>query len=223
MRRNISQQYHSLEKSLVCIVGSQNNFVKEVIIWKKFQNYKWFQKVNLGVIASLPIAKRIILPKKKKKKKNCLTSLLENFQWFSIAFNSNSKFLTVAYKRFHNPFLPLKYFLFYPHSPSLEFLFLIYSLFIFGCARVFIDVLGLSLFVVHRCGAQVSLFVEHGAWGMQFSVSCSAWPSVVVAPGLRVQAQQLWCTSFVALRHVGTSWFTTETHVLFTGRQILIH
>ena len=30
-------------KSLVCIVDSQNYFVKELIIWKKFQNYKGFR------------------------------------------------------------------------------------------------------------------------------------------------------------------------------------
>ena len=35
--------------------------------------------------------------------------------------------------------------------------------------------------------------------------SFSGWASLVVEPGSRAQAQQLWCTDLAALWHVGSS------------------
>ena len=45
--------------------------------------------------------------------------------------------------------------------------------------------------------------------------------SVVVAPGSRVQAQQLWHTGLVALPHVGSSWTRDQTRVPYISIQIL--
>ena len=47
------------------------------------------------------------------------------------------------------------------------------------------------------CGAQA---VECAGFG-----SCDKWAQWLWFPGSRVQAQQLWCTCFFALRHEGSS------------------
>ena len=41
--------------------------------------------------------------------------------------------------------------------------------------------------------------------------------------GSRAQAQQLWCTGFVAPRHVGSFWSRARTRVPCIGRRILNH
>ena len=63
--------------------------------------------------------------------------------------------------------------------------------------------------------AVASLVAEHGlqARGLQ-----QLWLA-----GSRAQAQQLWRTGLVALRHVGSSRTRARTCVLCTGRRILNH
>ena len=47
--------------------------------------------------------------------------------------------------------------------------------------------------------------------------------TVLQFPDSRAQAQQLWCTGFAALRHVGFSWIRDQIRVSCFGRQILYH
>ena len=112
----------------------------------------------------------------------------------------------MAYRSPHNPFLTsLVFSLAIVNFPSLEFLFLIYSLFIFGC-------FGSSLMCLGFLHLQCMGFSFCGAWrlGHAVFISCDAWAQQLWFLGSRAQAQQLWCTSFIALRHVGTSWITIE-------------
>ena len=53
--------------------------------------------------------------------------------------------------------------------------------------------------------------------------SCDTWAQQLWLAGSRVQAQQLWCTSLVAPRHVGSSRTRERTRVPCIGRQILNH
>ena len=53
--------------------------------------------------------------------------------------------------------------------------------------------------------------------------SCSTQAQQLWHAGPRAQAQQLWCTSLVALRHVGSPWTRDRTRVLCIGRQIINH
>ena len=87
---------------------------------------------------------------------------------------------------------------------------------------LFLAVLGL------RCCARAShcsgfsLLQSTGSRHVGFS-SCGARASVVVAPGSRAQAQQLWRTGLVAPWHVGSSQTRDRAHVPCIGRQILNH
>ena len=85
----------------------------------------------------------------------------------------------MAYKSLHNPFLTsLVFSLAILNFPCLEFLFLIYSLFIFGCAGSLLMCWGFLHF--QRMG-----FSFCGAWrlGHAVFISCNAWASIVVVPG----------------------------------------
>ena len=54
--------------------------------------------------------------------------------------------------------------------------------------------------------------------------SCSTWAQQLWLMGSRAQAQQLWRTGLVALRHVGSSRTRARTHVpCISRRQILNH
>ena len=113
----------------------------------------------------------------------------------------------------------------------LNFFFLMY-LFIFGCVgssllrRGFLQLwrAGATL----RRGARASHFSGFSCCGAQ---ALGTRASVVVVRGLqwlwlegfRAQAQWLWRTGLVALRHVGSSWTRDQTHVPCIGRQILNH
>ena len=106
--------------------------------------------------------------------------------------------------------------------PKILYVYIYIYLFIYDCA---VSSLLLELFSscstqAFRCGGSC---VEHrleGAWALADAahelVSC--W-----SPGSKAQAQQLWCTGFVAPRHVGSSWTRDRTHVSCRGRQILNH
>ena len=108
----------------------------------------------------------------------------------------------MAYRSLHNPFLTFLVFsLAMLNFPSLEF----FKKFIYSF-HLLLAVVGLHWCVgaFSSCGAQVSLFVEHGDWGMQF-ISCHAWAQQLWFLGSSAPARQLRSMSFVALRHVGTS------------------
>ena len=68
------------------------------------------------------------------------------------------------------------------------------------------------LFLLHSTGPRCAGFSSCGTWAQQLWLA-----------GSRVQAQQLWCTGLVALRHVGFSWTRARTRVPCIGRQILNH
>ena len=53
--------------------------------------------------------------------------------------------------------------------------------------------------------------------------SCGAWAHQLWLVGSRAQAQQLWHTGLVVLRHVGSSWTRAQTCVPCIGRRILNH
>ena len=86
----------------------------------------------------------------------------------------------MAYRSLHNPFLTfLVISLAMLNFPSLEF----FKKFIYSF-HLLLAVVGLHWCVgaFSSCGAQVSLFVEHGIWGMQSSLvamhglnSCGSW------------------------------------------------
>ena len=61
-----------------------------------------------------------------------------------------------------------------------------------------------------------------GSRRMGFS-SCGTWAQQPWLTGSRAQAQQLWRTSSVALRHVGSSRTRARTRVPCIGRRILNH
>ena len=53
--------------------------------------------------------------------------------------------------------------------------------------------------------------------------SCGTWAQQLWLAGSSAQAQQLWRTGLVALRHVGSSWTRAQTRVPCISRQILNH
>ena len=53
--------------------------------------------------------------------------------------------------------------------------------------------------------------------------SCGTWAQQLWLASSRVQAQYLWRTGLVALRHVGSSWTRARTRVPCIGRWILTH
>ena len=75
--------------------------------------------------------------------------------------------------------------------------------------------------LVSHCGG----FSCCGAWalGTQASVVVARGLQQLWLAGSRAQAQQLWRTGLVALRHVGSSWARARTCVPCFGRQILNH
>ena len=84
-----------------------------------------------------------------------------------------------------------------------------------GCARSSL-LLGLYLIVVCRLlSVEASPVAEPGLQG--------ARASLVVVPGLRAQAQQLWHKGSVASQHMGSFWNNDRTHASYIGRQILYH
>ena len=133
------------------------------------------------------------------------------------------------------------------------FFFLIYlfNLFIFGCVGSSLLSTGFPQLqragATLRCGARAShcggfsLLQSTGcrctgfsSCGVQAPVVVACGPSscgsraqsagsVVVANGLRAQAQQLWQTGLVAPQHVGSSRTRARTRVPCTGRRILTH
>ena len=71
-----------------------------------------------------------------------------------------------------------------------------------------------------RCGAQAS--------HCSGPLCCGDWlqvrgPQQLWHTGSRAQAQQLWLTGPVALRHVGSSWTRARTRVPCIGRRIPNH
>ena len=75
---------------------------------------------------------------------------------------------------------------------------------------------GMLFVVVRRLPVAVaSLVAEHGLQACRLQ---QLWLA-----GSRVQAQQLWRTGLVALRHVGSSRTRAQTHVPCIGRWILNH
>ena len=108
-----------------------------------------------------------------------------------------------------------------------KFIYFIY----FWLHWVFVAARGLSLVEVSGdysslwCAAfslWLLLLWSMGSRHMGFS-SCGTWVQQLWLTGSRAQAQQLWCTGFVAPRHVGSSQTRDQTHVPCTGRQILNH
>ena len=64
---------------------------------------------------------------------------------------------------------------------------------------------------------RLSLVVASGGY------SSLRWLLLLQSTGSRAQAQYLWHTGFVALRHVGSSFTRARTHVPYIGRRILRH
>ena len=71
-----------------------------------------------------------------------------------------------------------------------------------------------------RCGAQAS---HCGGFSCCAAGVLGARAQQLWLVGSREQAQQLWCTGLVALRHVGSSQTRARTHVPCIGRWILNH
>ena len=121
----------------------------------------------------------------------------------------------------------------YIHKTQPPFLFFkfIYLIYLFlavlglpCCSRAFSTCgeRGLLFVAVHGLIMVASLVAELRlqVCGLQWSWRVS---SVVVAHGLRAQAQWLWRTGLVAQWHVGSSRTRARTHVPCTGRWILNH
>ena len=160
--------------------------------------------------------------------------------WSECFLKSNSQQfrLFYFYVQFKIFFLYLELFI------SLSFFYsdhgLFYFIYLFGLHWVFIVARGLSL--VAASGGYSSLRCEGfslrwllllrstGSRHVGFS-SCGSRASVLVArrlqylwlAGSRAQAQQLWRTSLVAPRHVGSSRTRPRTRVPCIGRRVLNH
>ena len=125
--------------------------------------------------------------------------------------STETKFFNVKWQEvFFVLFCFYKFILFiylFIHSFWLHWVFVAFSS---CCERglLFVAVRGLLI-------AVASLVMEHGlqAHGLQ-----QLWLA-----GSRAQAQQLWCTGLVALRHVGSSQTRARTRVPCTGRRIVNH
>ena len=93
-------------------------------------------------------------------------------------------------------------------------------LFIYGWCWVFVAACGLSL-----------VAMSGGYSSLRCADSSLRWLLLQRSTGSRrtgfsscgTQAQQLWRTGLVALRHVGSSWTRARAHVPCIGRQILDH
>ena len=86
------------------------------------------------------------------------------------------------------------------------------NLFIFGCVGSSLLRAGFSLVAVSRGYSSL--------WCTGFSLQ---WLLLLRSMGSRAQAQQLWPSGLVALRHVGSSQTRDRTRVPCTGRWILNH
>ena len=84
--------------------------------------------------------------------------------------------------------------------------------------------LGLHFIAVHRLLTAVASLVAQstGSRHVDFS-SCGTWAQWLWIAGSRTQAQQLWCSGFVAQQHVGSSLTRARTHVPCIGGRILNH
>ena len=73
--------------------------------------------------------------------------------------------------------------------------------------------------LISSCNAQAS-HCSSFSCGVQ---TLGTWAQNLRLPGSTAQAQQLRCTGWAALRHVGSSWTRNRTCVCCTGRWILYH
>ena len=80
-----------------------------------------------------------------------------------------------------------------------------------------------SLVAVHRLVIVVASLVRGTGFRVRRLQSLWHVGSVGGIPGLRAQAQKLWCTGLVVPQHVGSFWIRDQTHVSCVGRQILYH
>ena len=123
-----------------------------------------------------------------------------------------------------NPVQPGFYFLIY------LFIFKKYLFIYFWLCWVFVAVHGFFLVVASRGYSSLRcmgfllwwllLLWIMGSRCASFS-SCGGWAQQLWLAGSRAQAQQLWRTGLVALRHVGSSRTGAQTHVPCIGRRIL--
>ena len=117
-------------------------------------------------------------------------------------------------------------------TEEILFFFLINLFICFWLCWVFVAVRGFSLVAVSGGYSSLQcmgfslqwllLLWSTGSRHTGFS-SCGPQAQQLWLLGSRAQAQQLWHTGLVALRHVGSSWSRDRTHVPCHGRRILNH
>ena len=113
----------------------------------------------------------------------------------------------------------------YNFSTRTQFVCLFVCLFIYWLCWVFVAACGLFLvmasggYSLFRCaGFSLRWLLFVAEQGLQGRGLQQLW-----LEGSRAQAQQLWRTGLVALRHVGSSWTRACTCVPCVGRRILNH
>ena len=106
----------------------------------------------------------------------------------------------------------------------LKFIFLkIIYLFMFGCIGS--SLLHAGFFQLQRAGFSLWWLLLWWSTGSRLAgfSSCSTQAQQLWLGGSRAQAQQLWRTALLALRHVGSSRTRAQTSVPCIGRRILNH